>query len=220
MRALASLTALAAPRQIPATAPATAAKAAVPARAWRKLRRDRDGVGSAVLSPSRVEAADCHAASLPTRSRNSTTAAPAARSGSRSATGAAWERVRTAAAPARPKMPARTAPVNRLRNSSTPASAASPAMTSAMPVSRAALSAVPKREMAQSFTPGGTASITTPPTPVNGDRDGLANPASNSPAATPPATATIPAAAAQRPLVSRTLARGTPGCRTERSGRP
>ena len=89
-------------------------------------------------------------------------------------------------------------PAKRCRTSSTPDKAASAAMTSDMPPSSATLSAVPNTEMTHSLTPGGTASITAPPTAVTGETVGLTRPAASSPSTTAVPTATSPAPAAHR----------------------
>ena len=104
----------------------------------------------------------------------------------------------TAVRPTTPKTAMMATPAKRRRRSTTPDRAASAAMTTAILPSRATLSEVPKRDIAHSLTPGGTASITAPPTAVTGEREGLTSPAASSPSATPVPTATIPAAAAHR----------------------
>src|SRR5690606_2000144 len=129
-------------------------------------------------------------------STRSPTAVPP-RVGSTSA-GAASGRLSTAAAPTRPTRPKRTSPRTCRRAASTPSSAQPTLRTTAIPTSRATLSAVPNRVIARSLSQDGVRSTncsptastgegvpSVPTTPVRGNTSSSAVPTVTAPAATP-----------------------------------
>ena len=226
-----SLTTAAAPLRVEASTPATAATAAVPPSASRKRRRagpaslavasagatagascgagSTGGVsGGPDATAGRRPASGCHSNSFRMSHRNSAIPTSATSTGTGMALAVRSARLSTATSPTAPNTAMRITPAKRRRTSRTPESAASAAMTSAMPPSSATLSAVPNKEMAHSLTPGGTVSITAPPTAVTGDTVGLTRLAVSSPRTTAVPTATSPAPAAHR---SRDCRCRTPG---------
>ncbi len=143
-------------------------------------------------------AAGCHSNSFRMSHRNSAIPTSATSTGTGMALAVRSARLSTATRPTAPNTAMRITPAKRRRTSRTPDRAASAAMTSAMPPRSATLSAVPNTEMTHSLTPGGTVSITAPPTAVTGETVGLTRLAVSSPSTTAVPTATSPAPAAHR----------------------
>ena len=143
----------AAPRQTAATIPPTAVTAGARCQDLQERAPPGD-LAFALRGRLRRLAASSWSRRIRNRSRSAP--ARAAASGTGTAPGVTCARVRTAASPTSPKAAITAAPANRLRCSRIPANAPTAAMTSSIPATNTALSAVPNKATAQSFTPGGT----------------------------------------------------------------
>ena len=139
----------------------------------------------------------------------------AAIAGGAKATVVAFARVIAATTPTIPSTPIRSRPNGGRRASSTPAAPATAMSTRPMPMSSAALSAVPKSAIAASFAHGGARSMSSDPTVTKGLDAGASTAAASSPTPAPNATDATPATAGSTHPARR---RGDSGMRTAYAG--